>query len=241
MRRRTTAASRTAAHLRNAVGIKAIGRYTLRIQLVSPQPWFVQQLSHTSFIPVHRATVQKHGKNWTDLGNIVTNGPFRLSSWRHDASVTLVKNTKWRNAKSVKLTRVELPIIVDGATADERLPGGERRRLDDRHPTRRHPEMEEDQVLQGLERDQDVLLRVQREEHLRREPASRDGLRDGPLPDHQVHHPGRANSVAWFTPGRHFRRADDPEERDDARQGQQDQGAAVHEQGPQPERAVSCS
>jgi oligopeptide transport system substrate-binding protein len=110
--------------LRAKVGIKALSPYKLRIQLTSPQPWFVQQLSHTSFIPVHKATVQRHGKNWTEPGNIVTNGPFRLASWRHDASVTLVKNTKWRNAKSVRLSRIEMPIIVDQSTATNAFQAG---------------------------------------------------------------------------------------------------------------------
>jgi len=109
---------------RSAVGIKAAGRYTLKIQLVSPQPWFIQQLSHTSFLPVHRATVEKYGNKWTEPGNIVTNGPFKLAAWKHDASITLVKNTKWRGAKSVKLTRIEHPIIVDGTTAENAFSAG---------------------------------------------------------------------------------------------------------------------
>jgi oligopeptide transport system substrate-binding protein len=112
------------AALRAKVGLKALGPYKLRIQLVSPQPWFVQQLSHTSFLPVHKATVNRYGRRWTEPGNIVTNGPFKLASWRHDASLTLVKNTKWRNAKSVKLTRIELPIIVDGTTAENAFRAG---------------------------------------------------------------------------------------------------------------------
>jgi oligopeptide transport system substrate-binding protein len=110
--------------LRSKVAIKAAGKYTLRITLTSPQPWFIQQLSHTSFMPVHKATVQKHGKNWTEPGNIVTNGAFKLASWRHDSSITLVKNTKWRNAKSVKLSRIVQPIIVDGTTATNAFAAG---------------------------------------------------------------------------------------------------------------------
>jgi oligopeptide transport system substrate-binding protein len=110
--------------LRAKVGVKAAGRYQLRVQLRSGQPWFIQQLSHHSFLPVHRGTVQRHGKNWTEPGNIVTNGPFKLAGWRHDASITLVKNTKWRNAKSVKLTRIEHPIIVDGSTAENAFQAG---------------------------------------------------------------------------------------------------------------------
>jgi oligopeptide transport system substrate-binding protein len=109
---------------RAKVGVRAIGRYQLRVQLTSAQPWFIQQLSHHSFLPVHKATVNRHGKNWTEPGNIVTNGPFRLAAWRHDASVTLVKNTRWRNARSVRLTRVELPIITDGSTAENAFTAG---------------------------------------------------------------------------------------------------------------------
>jgi oligopeptide transport system substrate-binding protein len=110
--------------LRAKVGIKALGRFTLRVTLRSPQAWFVQQLSHTSFIPVHKATVQRHGKNWTEPQNIVTNGPFKLASWRHDASLRLVKNTRWRNAKSVRLSRIDMPVIVDQATATRAFEAG---------------------------------------------------------------------------------------------------------------------
>ena len=103
--------------LKNKVGVKAAGKFGLRVTLTSPQPWFVQSLSHHSFLPVHRATVQRFGNKWTEPQNIVTNGPFRLASWKHDASLTLVKNTKWRNASQVNLDRVVLTIITDASTA----------------------------------------------------------------------------------------------------------------------------
>jgi oligopeptide transport system substrate-binding protein len=110
--------------LRAKVGVKALSPYKLRIQLTSPQPWFIQQLSHHSFLPMNKGAVTKHGKKWTEPGNIVTDGPFKLSSWKHDASITLVKNNGWRNAKSVKLTRIEQPIIVDGTTAENAFSAG---------------------------------------------------------------------------------------------------------------------
>jgi len=110
--------------LRAKVGVKALGPYKLQVTLISPQPWFVQQLSHTSFLPVYRPAVEKYGNKWTEPGNIVTDGPFKLASWKHDASLTLVKNTKWRNAKSVKLTKIEHPIITDGTTAENAFSAG---------------------------------------------------------------------------------------------------------------------
>lgn len=103
--------------LRSKVGVKALGKYKLRIQLTSAQPWFIQQLSHHAFSPVHKATVLKYGNKWTEAKTIVTNGPFKLTSWKHDASLTMVKNTKWRNAGSVKLNTIVLSIINDASTA----------------------------------------------------------------------------------------------------------------------------
>jgi oligopeptide transport system substrate-binding protein len=106
------------ASLKSAVGIKALNKYTLQITLTSPQPWFIQQLSHTSFLPVYKPIVDKYGNKFTEAGNFIGNGPFKLTSWKHDASLTLVKNTKWRNARSVKLNRVEMQIITEGPTAE---------------------------------------------------------------------------------------------------------------------------
>jgi ABC-type oligopeptide transport system substrate-binding subunit len=105
-----------AAALRERVGVKALDDRTLQVTLTSEQPWFVQQAAHHSFLGVHRSTVERHGAKWTEPQNIVTNGAFKLAGWRHDASITLVKNTDWRNADEVALERVEGRIIVDGTT-----------------------------------------------------------------------------------------------------------------------------
>lgn len=103
--------------LRSQVGISAPDNWTVNVQLTSPQPWFIQQLSHQSFIPVYLPAVQKFGNKWTEAGNIVTDGPFILKSWKHNASITLVKNPKWRDAKSVHVDQINMPIISDASTA----------------------------------------------------------------------------------------------------------------------------
>jgi ABC-type oligopeptide transport system substrate-binding subunit len=103
--------------LRDNVGVKALDDYTLQVKLTSPQPWFVQQVTHTSFLAVNRKAVEKWGDKWTEPGHIVTDGPFELTSWKHDASVTLKKWDGWRDAKDVALDQVNGKIIVDGTTA----------------------------------------------------------------------------------------------------------------------------
>jgi oligopeptide transport system substrate-binding protein len=118
------------APLAGKVGIEALDDTTLRVELTSAQPWFVQQVSHHSFLAVHRATVEKFGDRWTEPENIVTNGPFKLESWQHESSIDLVKNEDWRDAASVSLTRAEGRIIVDGTTKVQAFEAGEIDALD---------------------------------------------------------------------------------------------------------------
>ena len=103
--------------LRERVGVKALDEHTLEVRLTSQQPWFIAQSAHTSFLPVHRATVEKFGEKWTEPANIVTNGPYRLTGWKHDASMTLQKWPEWRNADSVAVERFAVRIIKDATTA----------------------------------------------------------------------------------------------------------------------------
>ena len=92
--------------LRDKVGVKALDAHTLQVKLTSPQPWFVQQVAHTSFLAVNRKAVEKFGDKWTEAKNIVTNGPFKLADWQHDSRIDLVKWADWRNANEVSLQRV---------------------------------------------------------------------------------------------------------------------------------------
>ncbi|HSK16028.1 MAG TPA: peptide ABC transporter substrate-binding protein [Gaiellaceae bacterium] len=116
--------------LRDEVGVTAVDDYTLQVELTSPQPWFVQQAAHHSFLPVHQATVEEHGAQWTEAENIVTNGPFMLESWEHEATIDMVKNPDWRDADSVSLERIEGRIIVDGTTRVQAFEAGEIDTLD---------------------------------------------------------------------------------------------------------------
>ena len=110
--------------LKSKVAISAPDATTVKITLTSPQPWFLQQLSHTSFIPVNKGAVDKWGDKWTAPGHNVSDGPFKLTSWKHDASLTLVKNPDWYDASRVKLDKVDLTIITEGATAEQSFNSG---------------------------------------------------------------------------------------------------------------------
>ena len=120
-----SAANQQCDTLKSKVAITAPDKYTVKIDLTSAQPWFIQQLSHTSFVPVNKSSVDKWGDKWTQPGHIVTDGPFNLTQWKHDASLTLVKNPDWFDASRVKLDKVDLKIITEGATAEQAFAAGD--------------------------------------------------------------------------------------------------------------------
>jgi oligopeptide transport system substrate-binding protein len=119
-----SAANQQCDSLKSKVGITAPDATTVKIKLTSAQPWFMQQLSHTSFIPVNKEAVTKWGDKWTQPGHDVSDGPFTMTSWKHDASLTMVKNPDWYDASRVKLDKVVLKIITDGSTAEQAFDAG---------------------------------------------------------------------------------------------------------------------
>jgi oligopeptide transport system substrate-binding protein len=113
------------AAMADKVGVEAVDERTLRVELTTPQPWFIQQAAHHSFLAVHRPTVEQFGERWTEASNIVTNGPFRLDAWQHGSRIDLVKWEEWRNADTVSLDRVNGRMITDGTTAVQAFEAGE--------------------------------------------------------------------------------------------------------------------
>ena len=161
--------------LADKVAVTAVDDYTLQVELTSPQPWFLGQVSHHSFLPVHQATVEEFGDNWTDPENIVTDGPFMLESWDHEAEIDLVKNPDYRDAENVTLERIEGPIIVDGIDPRPGVRGRRGRRARRQRTSDRGDRPAEGRaVLRGVSLAWDVLLRLQRREH-RRGSAEGDG------------------------------------------------------------------
>ena len=180
------------AALKDKVGVNATDDTTLVVKLTSPQPWFLQQSAHTSFLAVNPKTVEKFGDKWTEPANIVTNGPFKLASWEHNASIDLVKWDGWRDAADVKLTRVNGRMITDG----DDLGPGLRGRRDRRHlpgpAAGRDRPAEGDARVRAVPGSRHLLLRLQRQEHHRREAAPGDVARDRPPVDHRQRRAGRS-------------------------------------------------
>ena len=111
--------------LADKMGVKAVDDKTLEVTLKNPTPWFLQQVAHHSFLAVNKKAVEQFGDKWTEAANIVTNGPFKLENWKHNSAIDIVRWDEWRDADSVKLTRVNGRMIADGLTAVQAFEAGE--------------------------------------------------------------------------------------------------------------------
>jgi oligopeptide transport system substrate-binding protein len=100
----------------STVGIAALDDYTLEIRLAAPTPYFETVLPFSTFYPVRLDIVEQYGDQWTEPGNFVSNGPYLLEAWEHEAEVVLVKNPTYWDADNTSIEKVTLPIITEDAT-----------------------------------------------------------------------------------------------------------------------------
>ena len=100
----------------DALAVRAQDPRTLVVELTHAAPYFPQLLCLNLFYPVHRATVEKHGRGWaTKPETLVGNGPYRLTSWKVNDRKVFEKNPNYREAARVRIAKFVFVQIADAA------------------------------------------------------------------------------------------------------------------------------
>lgn len=100
------------------VGIKALNNQTLQITLRAPTPYFTDLTAFGTFQPLRQDIVEKYGDEFSKKPEtMVYNGPFLLTDWKHDASLTMKKNPHYWDHEKVRLKTVEVKIIKEAASS----------------------------------------------------------------------------------------------------------------------------
>jgi oligopeptide transport system substrate-binding protein len=107
------------------LGVKAIDATTFEMTLERPTPYFLEMLTHSTSIPVHPASVEKHGKDFVKVENWVSNGAYRLKENTPNAQIVMVKNPNFHAAASVKIDEVRYFPRQDQAAAARQFQAGE--------------------------------------------------------------------------------------------------------------------
>jgi oligopeptide transport system substrate-binding protein len=112
------------AALAAEVGARALDELTIEFTLNEPQPSFPIVLSQwPSFpVPIHLAQLaggpEDPGEYGTDPAALAYNGPYALTDYAQQSSVTLVPNPNWSGAVSPTLDQITILFIDDLATAN---------------------------------------------------------------------------------------------------------------------------
>jgi len=142
------------------VGVKALDDRTLQITLDGPTPYFPLMLTHYTWFPVHRGTIEAHeafarrGSGWTRPENYVGNGPFVLKEWLPNQRIIVEKSPTYWDAESVSLNGIEFFPVADRQTENRMFQTGQLHKtngipfnLRDKYRAEQNPALREDPMF----------------------------------------------------------------------------------------------
>ena len=98
------------------LGVEALDDYTVQFTLEAPAAYFESISSLWTLRPVPSWAIEEHGDAWTEPENIVVNGPYKLTEWKHGEHLSFAKNPSYFAADNVQIDNVEVDIITDSFT-----------------------------------------------------------------------------------------------------------------------------
>jgi oligopeptide transport system substrate-binding protein len=100
------------------LGIKALDDKTLEITLGTFSPFFIDKLNLPPHFPVRLDIIGANtDQSWgSRVEKSFSSGPFKVSSWVKDNSITLIKNPAYWDAANIKLEKVHLQVVDEDST-----------------------------------------------------------------------------------------------------------------------------
>ena len=98
------------------IGVEAADKYTVRISLVQPSPFFLGLLAHQVFRAVPRKAIEQFGDKWALAEHIVTCGPFKVKTWKPYDQLVLERDPMYWDAANVRLDELYFYPILDNTT-----------------------------------------------------------------------------------------------------------------------------
>lgn len=96
------------------LGVRAIDKVTLEIKTSHPVRFLPELVSNPNLSPLHAASIEKLGREWTKPGNLIGNGAYALKSWQVNSKIVLEKTPGYWDSDQVKITRVTYLPVEDG-------------------------------------------------------------------------------------------------------------------------------
>lgn len=98
------------------VGITTADDHTLIVELEQPTPYFLHLVATYFYYPVSSFTRTQKTSEPSNEHALISNGPFKLDSWKQQNELTVIKNPSYWDTEHVHLDKISL-IVVDNSTA----------------------------------------------------------------------------------------------------------------------------
>jgi oligopeptide transport system substrate-binding protein len=98
------------------VGVRALSPSILEVKLKKPAAYFIYLTAFCASFPMRKDVVEKYGNRWTEPGNLVSNGPFKLKHWQHEYKIELVANENFFEG-APKLKAIKMFMVPEQSTA----------------------------------------------------------------------------------------------------------------------------
>ncbi len=108
-----------------ALGVRALDAHRLEIALARPTPYFLGLLAHQTAVPVHRASLEADGRDFTRPGKLISNGAYGLEAYRPNDRLTLRRNPRFHDAAHVAIEQEDILPLEDRSAAIRRFEAGE--------------------------------------------------------------------------------------------------------------------
>ncbi|QIW15906.1 oligopeptide ABC transporter substrate-binding protein OppA [Pasteurellaceae bacterium RH1A] len=100
---------------KESLGVKALDDHTLQLTLEASVPYAVELTQHSSLMPVHRASVEKYGDNWTAADKFIGNGAYKISNRVINEKLELVRNDQYWNDKETVIDKATFVVLGESA------------------------------------------------------------------------------------------------------------------------------
>ena len=108
------------------VAVTALDEKTLKVELLSPTPYFLDLTTFYTYMPVRADMIEKDTDGWArNPETAVSNGPFVLTEYKAGESLTLSKNQNYWDSDNVNLDYIEGFFIVEENTMLSAYEAGE--------------------------------------------------------------------------------------------------------------------
>jgi oligopeptide transport system substrate-binding protein len=102
----------------DSLAVTVVDNHTLKVEFERPCGYFLSLTAFGTYFPVREDFYRSRGERYAaDAQDLLFNGPFKLASWVHGASLRLEKNEHYWGREAVKLDIIDAPYMTTDTRA----------------------------------------------------------------------------------------------------------------------------